>query len=103
MQDALLCTHVHPDGIAGALVQAAAVAALSLSTPAGEVMGNQNAGLVIVSRGGSAPGRSRGRAGAGGRRGGVAAVHASSRLPHQVEIRTFGTELSEASAPPGAP
>ena len=30
--DALLCTHVHPEGIEGAFVQAAAVAALS-NTP----------------------------------------------------------------------
>lgn len=36
VEDALLCTHVHPDGIAGALAQASAVAALSLSTPASE-------------------------------------------------------------------
>lgn len=36
VQDAMLCTPIHPDGIDGAVVQAAAVAALSLSTPAGE-------------------------------------------------------------------
>lgn len=34
VRDALLCTHVHPDGVAGALAVAAAVATLSLSTPA---------------------------------------------------------------------
>lgn len=33
VRDAVQCTHVHPDGVEGAVTQAAAVAALSLSTP----------------------------------------------------------------------
>jgi poly(ADP-ribose) glycohydrolase ARH3 len=33
VREAVLCTHVHPEGVEGALAQAAAVAALSLSTP----------------------------------------------------------------------
>ena len=36
VRDAVLCTHVHPEGVEGALAQAAAVAALSLSTPTSE-------------------------------------------------------------------
>ena len=32
VQDALLCTHVHPEGIEGAFIQAAAVAALCRTT-----------------------------------------------------------------------
>lgn len=36
VRDAVVCTHVHPEGVEGALAQAAAVAALSLSTPTSE-------------------------------------------------------------------
>ena len=36
VKDALLCTHVHPEGIEGAVIQAAAVAALSKTLTAGK-------------------------------------------------------------------
>ncbi len=35
VESALLCTHVHPEGVEGAAVQAHAVAALALSDPSG--------------------------------------------------------------------
>ncbi|KAK9824227.1 hypothetical protein WJX72_008668 [[Myrmecia] bisecta] len=48
VREALLCTHVHPEGVDGAFIQAAAVAALARSTPAGSGPAGSPAALLTL-------------------------------------------------------